>query len=1255
MFRFNKQFSKRNNYLLLGAAWLLTLAFVINNYWSVTSTPRAVQKTIEKKITERQLELKNFLEDTAALATIINRKVSAQQLSELRKKSFYLFMYEKNGEGVFEEKFWTTQISEPDSLQVQQTPKEGFIRLPNGWFLTQSKSLQANGKDYKFIGLIPVKWEYYIENQYLQNDFVDLPDLGRSYKISITGNGLPIQGINGKVFFYLEKTADTASPRSNRIALFFGILALVFILFYVHRLANTIARMYGFIKGLSVLLASIILIRIISYQLNPYNFRQLQLFSEAEGQSLCFIGSLGDLFITSLIFVWVIFFVRFNIKGNNLKLRERPLYARYIAGFAIGLIISAVTFCIGRVIASLIADHNISFDVINFFSLDLYSFIGFIVLTSLATGYFFFVQLIIIPLKDWIPEHKIVRLMLIAAAGLLMLSFDRSPYISFKISLLIWLIIFVTLLEFRILLLHAYRLISSRFIFWAFFFSVSIAAIVIVQNRAKELDARKKFAENLSNKVDPSAPVIMNIILTDFRNEYLSRVFYRFKDPMQGLLLKDSLLNESFSGYLNKYHTEIYTYDTSGAPLSNLRPATFNDLNAIIQSQGKPTGVPDLYYYDVSYSNFNYITRKTIFDTTGAKEGYIFIISKPRKFESETVYPELFSRGNKNSIESSSEYAFAIYNKGTLTSSYNDYPFSTEISENTFLHSGFKTIHRNGFEELWYQPQPGTIIVITRKDRFFLESVTLFAYLFISFLLITLIFNVIGYLMTERKDRNKTITFWRFTIRNQVHGTIILISVFSFVVIGISTILFFINRYHDANREFLSRTIHVMENELHNTLDSVTSHSISTRSLDRVSKNKLDRIINNVSNIHAIDINLYNLNGKLEVSSLPLPYEKGILSSQMDPVAWHHLHRLKEAQHFQQQQIGSLKYLSNYIPVRDETGKQYAYLNIPYFESQKKLQDEISNFLVAIINLNAFIFLIAGIIALFITNKITRSFSIISNKMKQIKLQTGNEEIFWPRNDEIGELVDEYNKMVRQLEISADKLARSEREGAWQEMARQVAHEIKNPLTPMKLNLQYLQMAIERNDDNVKNISLYVANIILEQIEHLSKIASDFAQFANIGNIHLQTLDLNEILENVVSLYATNEKVDIKFSKTEHLLIEADKTQMNRLFTNLLQNAVQSVPEFKNIKIEINSAAENGYAMVSVKDNGIGIPISMQSKIFTPNFTTKTSGTGLGLAMSRGIVEKIGGTISFDTKEGEWTVFYVRIPLKAEASDDLND
>jgi nitrogen fixation/metabolism regulation signal transduction histidine kinase len=367
----------------------------------------------------------------------------------------------------------------------------------------------------------------------------------------------------------------------------------------------------------------------------------------------------------------------------------------------------------------------------------------------------------------------------------------------------------------------------------------------------------------------------------------------------------------------------------------------------------------------------------------------------------------------------------------------------------------------------------------------------------------------------------------------------------------------------------------------------------------------------------------------------------------MDPTAYRHLYSLGEVQKVQEESISNIEYQSIYTAIRDaNTQEKVGYINIPAAYAQRELDQEISNFLVTIINLNAFIVLIAGGFALFITNRITLSFSVISNKMKEITLGKTNEEIRWNKNDEIGELVRQYNKMVHQLEQSASALAKSEREGAWREMARQVAHEIKNPLTPMKLSIQYLQKAIQNNQPNVKDLTTSVASTLIEQIDHLSKIAADFSQFANIGNKRLEEIDLHNVLSSLLDLYSTNPKVAVTWNPVpQEALMRVDKTHMNRLFTNLLTNAVDACSEREKCVVVISERLANEDLLISIADNGDGIPEEMQSKIFTPNFTTKTSGTGLGLAMCKGIVEQAGGHIWFETKEGQGTTFYVQLPL----------
>ena len=478
-----------------------------------------------------------------------------------------------------------------------------------------------------------------------------------------------------------------------------------------------------------------------------------------------------------------------------------------------------------------------------------------------------------------------------------------------------------------------------------------------------------------------------------------------------------------------------------------------------------------------------------------------------------------------------------------------------------------------------------------------------------------------------------------------------MVSLLSFLVIGVATILFFINRYDRNNQDRLTRAIQIMMKEVQNELDQHNTFNDGILLFEKGANEQVETVMQNISDIHGLDVNLYDTTGTLRFSSNPFIYGKGVLSNKMNPEAYFEMANRRSVQAVTDERMGEVNYISIYCPVRDNDGSAYAYLNIPSYSTQEELKQEISNFLVTIINLNAFIFLVAGAIALFITNRITSSFTIIGEKMRDINLRKMNQEIYWKRDDEIGELVKEYNKMVHKLDESADALAKSEREGAWRQMARQVAHEIKNPLTPMKLSIQYLQKAIDNNSGDVKEMTRNVARTLIEQIDHLSKIASDFSQFANIGNPRNEVFDLHDLLYSLTSLYETREHLDFDWDPvSQRVMLFADKTQLNRLFTNLFQNAVEAEEGALPRKIYIREELNGEYITISVADNGGGIPEHMQDKIFTPNFTTKTSGTGLGLAMSKSIAEQAHGDIWFESVQGEGTTFHVKLPLLRAAN-----
>jgi len=270
---------------------------------------------------------------------------------------------------------------------------------------------------------------------------------------------------------------------------------------------------------------------------------------------------------------------------------------------------------------------------------------------------------------------------------------------------------------------------------------------------------------------------------------------------------------------------------------------------------------------------------------------------------------------------------------------------------------------------------------------------------------------------------------------------------------------------------------------------------------------------------------------------------------------------------------------------------------------------------------------------------------MIMGQFSTINLQR-NERIQWPYNDEIGLLVAEYNKMVNKVEENAALLAQSERETAWREMARQVAHEIKNPLTPMKLNIQYLQQAMRRDVPNIKELTDKAADSIIEQIDNLSYIASEFSNFAKMPEARPEKLELGALLNKAVELYQNDQH--IKFTiieSSEPLYVYSDRSQLLRVFTNLLENAKQSIPAGNQGNVLVTVKTENNSVTISIADNGTGISDEVVKKLFQPYFTTKSSGTGLGLAMTKKIIEFWKGEIWFETKEGVGTTFYIKMPL----------
>jgi len=315
--------------------------------------------------------------------------------------------------------------------------------------------------------------------------------------------------------------------------------------------------------------------------------------------------------------------------------------------------------------------------------------------------------------------------------------------------------------------------------------------------------------------------------------------------------------------------------------------------------------------------------------------------------------------------------------------------------------------------------------------------------------------------------------------------------------------------------------------------------------------------------------------------------------------------------------------------------------------SSPELQEEVQGFINTLLNIYVFLLLVAASVALFVANSITRPLAEIGQKLATIKLGK-NERIAWQSRNELGELIGEYNRMVEKLEDSTERLKQSERESAWREMARQVAHEIKNPLTPMKLSVQHLLRAYPTQPDLAAALVQRVSHTLIEQIDVLSDIASAFSNFAKMPEPQCEQLDLNQLISTVYRLFETQEEKHIQVEchlPEQPVFVFADRSQLTRILINLIKNALQSMPDGREGHVCVALSAQDNHALICVSDNGAGIPEAVQEQVFSPYFTTKSSGTGLGLALCKSMVEAMNGRIWFETRVGEGTRFCVDLKI----------
>ena len=1232
----------RQKKLLAVAGTLFVLSLV---YYAVSIyrlSPAGVKKSLEFYVAGEEKFFERTVSDSDMVFSITIRRDSATD-ARLQAAQTGIFTYAVNDLGNPISTYWSTSQMSVNVSDLKMADSISVVKYPNGLFELLKKKVTVNGQLYIVAGLVPLHWQYFIENAYLPPQFAGNTGIDKLYRLS--NNAYEATAVNsstGKPLFYIERIEDTSLNIPDVVSTTLHIAVVLLLVIFLVYVARSLLVKTNFRVAILFLAVSLFMLRLGVYFTNYIVFSS---FTISPGVLSGITVSSSD-FLISVIFVFVLAAFLFFFQRRIVY----PEKYNSVIAIASLCLLAVLTNGLCDIIESLLFTLQGSFDIINFFKLSIFTVIGFIILVFIILTYYYVSWLCL--LAAYTARFSVaVTLGIVAATGLVLLTFQlQSPTTLIKLSVLLWLMGYLLLLHARQQDKKISLFQSSFFLVWVIMFAVSMSLLLVQLKKKVDVAQRQQLSEKFARQADPYSENVLHVAIAGFSDTFLLNNYKRFYNETANRLLKDSLVNANFSGYLNKFDTRIYTFNGAGQSLYNDDETSYFVMDAVIRNsviRYRYKNAEGIYFLKNNSNAYSYIYRKDISTRDSGVVAHVMVLAKPKRYKTDALYPELFRQAGDIQTEADN-YLFAVYEDNYLSNYSSGYPFADTLLQNQIPARQWEEHTRGVYSELWYKAGNNKIVVLVKKNLTDAEFLTLFALLFITLILFACLTEMTVYFIKQRGIPRSWAQLFAFNIRTQVQATIILISFFSFVIIGFITIRFFITRFNTSTQEKLTKTAQVITNEIQN----VTRSQLIFSDWDQIGTNTdIDRKIAEIANLNNTDINLYDVSGNLKLSTQPYIYNRQILSNKMQPSAYDMLKNRHSILYWQDEYIKSFSFFSLYTPVKNDNDETIAYLNIPYLNSGVEVNQEISNLLVTLINLNAVIFVLAGVAAIFLTRSITSSLSQISDKMRDLQFGGKIEKIEWKRKDEISVLVNTFNQMVERLEESAAALAQSERAGAWQEMARQVAHEIKNPLTPMKLSAQYLQRAIESNAPNVKELALNMSSTLIEQTDQLAKIAGDFSQFANINQAKPEVMNLTHLLYSLCSLHTTGSDAVIEYEEPEEEYhIYADKTQINRLFTNLLKNAEEAVNTDKDepLTIHISQDKKGACAHVMVSDNGIGIPTDKRSHIFEPNFTTKSSGTGLGLAICKRITENAGGKIWFDTEEGKGTVFYVDLVLAGE-------
>ncbi len=1131
--------------------------------------------------------------------------------------------------------YWSTNRFVPKYGTLGGTYIYRFLELKSGQYIARRKVINsAQNRVVEIYALLPLSSDVALNDSFAEYG-LNGEIFGRSsFLISDAENdeGKNIYSPQGTFLFSFSGTERMKIDYPSFSTLIFLLYLISIVAFvwsgfvYSQKLVSSGKPYLG--VGLIAIFMLVIRWSMLRYEY-PLSIIEWSLFQPDKFAASWWQPSLGDFILNQLALLVVVGYGYKVFTKRQLTSDEVPLSA---VAMPFLLLLLTLFYFIGEV-QSLLVNSQWSFDVVQDISFSPFKLLVYFALFIIAIMLFLIGQYLSKALS-LLHKSKLVN---ISLAIILLASIGLGLWSGLDDLLLLGFLMGYLLVVFNFQLSdHLDKVNYNTFLYFfiaAFLIAGVSTSILTTHIKTENLQDKRALATRLSTEEDIAAEFLLSKARESIQEDI--RIQTSITSPFGSKEQIRRIIQRVYLGdYFDKYEIEIFLFNGAGRPINS---NTTIDYQGLMDTYAQPENASDfegLYFYRESYPLtlnqyylFNEIKR---YNTT---VGYILVKLDRKEQLNNSILPRLllddtFEKDNQH-------FDYAIYNNGQmLSSSTGDFNYSRNFNvgllQDTLLYKG--GIRLAGHHHLGVKAGiDNQVYVISNKLYPPKYLITNFAIFFLFMVAaIILIFGVSGMFYNLRKTSTTLSAKIQILLNFAFFLPLIIVSI---------VVLRLVNRTVEEKieRQYLSITESAaknLTNQLQSFLEGQNSNNES-----------LENRISEISLYAQADINLFNRNGRLIATNQRLIFENEILAPFANPSAMANIVEAGNKEQLSVERVGDLDYRSTFYGIRsNEDNRLLGVLTMPFFDSEDQLKAEQRDILSNILNAFTFIFVIFAVLSFLASRILTYPFKYLTQKIKATTLSTLNEPLVWQADDEIGLMVREYNKMLLNLEKSKKALALSEKESAWREMAQQVAHEIKNPLTPMKLKLQHLKRVLSEAP-NVDTDFNKPIDSLLNQVDTLSDIATSFSSFAKMPLPISERLNLVEELRKSVRLFKGNKaEINTNIPK-QPVWIKGDTKLLGRIFNNLILNAEQSLEEDRSGKLNIELLITHNKARITFEDNGNGIPEDIKEKVFIPKFSTKEEGSGIGLAIAKRGVEHAGGSIWFDSTLGKGTTFYLEFPL----------